>query len=36
MSRQSIEFSINAAENPNETLNAFLEIDREGALKRAL
>jgi aspartyl-tRNA(Asn)/glutamyl-tRNA(Gln) amidotransferase subunit A len=35
MSRQTVEFSINAAEKLNETLNAFLEIDREGALKRA-
>jgi aspartyl-tRNA(Asn)/glutamyl-tRNA(Gln) amidotransferase subunit A len=34
MSRQSVEFSINAAERLNETLNAFLEIDREGALRR--
>jgi aspartyl-tRNA(Asn)/glutamyl-tRNA(Gln) amidotransferase subunit A len=35
MSRQTVEFSINAAEKLNETLNAFLEIDRNGALKRA-
>ena len=35
MSRQTVEFSINAAEKLNETLNAFLEIDRDGALKRA-
>src|ERR1044071_5867019 len=35
MSRQTVEFSINAAERLNETLNAFLQIDREGALKRA-
>lgn len=35
MSRQTVEFSITAAERLNETLNAFLEIDREGALKRA-
>jgi aspartyl-tRNA(Asn)/glutamyl-tRNA(Gln) amidotransferase subunit A len=35
MSRQTVEFSINAAEKLNETLNAFLEIDREGALGRA-
>ena len=35
MSRQTIEFSITAAERLNETLNAFLEIDREGALRRA-
>jgi aspartyl-tRNA(Asn)/glutamyl-tRNA(Gln) amidotransferase subunit A len=35
MSRKQVEFSINAAERLNDTLNAFLEIDREGALKRA-
>src|SRR6476659_4561012 len=35
MSRQTVEFSINAAEKLNETLNAFLQIDREGALRRA-
>ena len=35
MSRQSVEFSVSAAERLNETLNAFLEIDREGALGRA-
>lgn len=35
MSRQTVEFSINAAEKLNETLNAFLEIHREGALRRA-
>lgn len=35
MSRQSVEFSVNAAERLNESLNAFLEIDREGALQRA-
>ena len=35
MSRQTVEFSINAAEKLNETLNAFLEIDRDGALARA-
>src|ERR1044072_4427572 len=35
MSRQTVEFSITAAERLNETLNAFLEIDREGALRRA-
>ena len=34
MSRQTVEFSITAAERLNETLNAFLEIDREGALAR--
>ena len=35
MSRQTVEFSITAAERLNETLNAFLEINREGALRRA-
>ena len=35
MSRQSVEFSVTAAERLNETLNAFLEIDRDGALQRA-
>jgi aspartyl-tRNA(Asn)/glutamyl-tRNA(Gln) amidotransferase subunit A len=35
MSRQSVEFSVGAAERLNEQLNAFLEIDREGALGRA-
>jgi aspartyl-tRNA(Asn)/glutamyl-tRNA(Gln) amidotransferase subunit A len=35
MSRQSVEFSITAAERLNETLNAFLEIDRDRALERA-
>ena len=35
MTRQTVEFSITAAERLNETLNAFLEIDREGALARA-
>src|SRR5215203_75201 len=35
MSRQTVEFSITAAEKLNETLNAFLEINREGALRRA-
>jgi aspartyl-tRNA(Asn)/glutamyl-tRNA(Gln) amidotransferase subunit A len=34
MSRQTVEFSVTAAEKLNETLNAFLEIDREGALAR--
>jgi aspartyl-tRNA(Asn)/glutamyl-tRNA(Gln) amidotransferase subunit A len=34
MSRQTVEFSITAAEKLNETLNAFLQIDREGALQR--
>jgi aspartyl-tRNA(Asn)/glutamyl-tRNA(Gln) amidotransferase subunit A len=36
MSRQNVEFAVNAAERLNETLNAFLEIDREGALQRAV
>ena len=35
MSRQTVEFSVTAAERLNETLNAFLEIDRDGALQRA-
>jgi aspartyl-tRNA(Asn)/glutamyl-tRNA(Gln) amidotransferase subunit A len=35
MSRQSVEFSVRAAERLNDELNAFLEIDREGALGRA-
>ena len=35
MSRQTVEFSITAAERLNESLNAFLQIDREGALQRA-
>lgn len=35
MSRQTVEFSIRAAERLNETLNAFLQIDGEGALRRA-
>ncbi len=35
MSRQSVEFAVAAAERLNERLNAFLEIDREGALRRA-
>jgi len=35
MSRQTVEFSITAAEKLNESLNAFLQIDREGALQRA-
>ena len=35
MSRQTVEFSITAAEKLNETLNAFLQIDRAGALQRA-
>jgi len=33
--RQKTEFSLNAAEKLNETLNAFLVIDREGALAHA-
>src|SRR6266545_3606188 len=33
--RAVVESSINAAEQLNETLNAFLQIDREGALRRA-
>jgi aspartyl-tRNA(Asn)/glutamyl-tRNA(Gln) amidotransferase subunit A len=32
---KTVEQSLTAAENLNETLNAFLEIDREGALQRA-
>jgi len=35
MSRRSVEFSVSAAERLNDSLNAFLEIDREGALRRA-
>ena len=35
MSRQTVEFSVGAAERLNGELNAFLEIDREGALGRA-
>jgi len=35
MSVKTVEQSITAAEKLNETLNAFLEIDREGALERA-
>src|ERR1044072_57107 len=35
MSRQYVEFAVDAAERLNGTLNAFLEIDREGAIKRA-
>jgi aspartyl-tRNA(Asn)/glutamyl-tRNA(Gln) amidotransferase subunit A len=34
MSRQTIESAVNAAERLNESLNCFLEIDREGALRR--
>src|SRR6185436_8106808 len=33
--RAAVESSLAAAENLNETLDAFLAIDREGALKRA-
>src|SRR5215217_3389895 len=32
---KTVEFSVTAAERLNETLNAFLQIDREGALERA-
>lgn len=35
MSAKSVEQAVTAAENLNETLNAFLEIDRQGALERA-
>jgi len=35
MSVKSVEQAITAAENLNKTLNAFLEIDRKGALERA-
>lgn len=35
MSLKTVEQSLKAAENLNETLNAFLEIDRRGALERA-
>jgi aspartyl-tRNA(Asn)/glutamyl-tRNA(Gln) amidotransferase subunit A len=35
MSRQRVEAAVNAAEKLNDTLNAFLAIDREGALQRA-
>lgn len=35
MSRQKVETAVEAAERLNETLNAFLEIDREGAVQRA-
>ncbi len=34
--RAAVEASVNAAEKLNEELNAFLEIDRAGSLKRAL
>jgi aspartyl-tRNA(Asn)/glutamyl-tRNA(Gln) amidotransferase subunit A len=33
--RAAVESALNAAEKLNESLNAFLQIDREGALKRA-
>src|SRR2546430_17643790 len=33
--RATVESSLKAAENLNESLNAFLQIDREGALQRA-
>src|SRR4051812_24448583 len=33
--REVVESSVDAAERLNETLNAFLQIDREGALRRA-
>src|SRR5437879_49004 len=33
--RQAVESSLDAAENLNESLNAFLQIDRSGSLKRA-
>ena len=35
MSRQQVEAAVNAAEKLNDTLNAFLYIDREGAPQRA-
>jgi aspartyl-tRNA(Asn)/glutamyl-tRNA(Gln) amidotransferase subunit A len=35
MSLKTVEQSVTAAENLNEKLNAFLEIDRQGALERA-
>jgi len=35
MSRQTVEAAVNAAEKLNDTLNAFLTIDRDGALQRA-
>ena len=35
MSRQNVEFAVRAAERLNETLNAFLEIARDGAVQRA-
>src|SRR6266850_1116795 len=33
--RAAVEFSVNAADRLNQTLNAFLEVDRTGALRRA-
>src|SRR5947207_13310158 len=33
--RAAVEFSVNAADRLNQKLNAFLEIDRTGALRRA-
>src|SRR5438045_7428102 len=33
--RATVESSINAAESLNDSLNAFLQVDREGALQRA-
>jgi len=33
--RAAVEFSVNAADRLNQTLNAFLEVDRAGALRRA-
>ena len=33
--RQAVESSLDAAEKLNESLNAFLQIDRSGSLKRA-
>jgi aspartyl-tRNA(Asn)/glutamyl-tRNA(Gln) amidotransferase subunit A len=35
MSRQTVEFAVGAAERLNGSLNAFLQIDREGAVRRA-
>ena len=35
MLRETVEVAVRAAEQLNETLNAFLEIDREGAVRRA-
>src|SRR6267142_1716215 len=33
--RAAVEYSVNAADRLNQTLNAFLEVDRTGALRRA-